>query len=120
MERGGRFKAKCPRYASRFAVGRPLLLRGLKQTGPPELLAGALLSSLRGRFSNHEESVLATTQLTELKDLAEKGENPMAGAESKAVKRRFLMAKHISRYHVADPVRDEGLAIPLSECQEYR
>ena len=45
----------------------------------------------------------------------------MAGAESKAVKRRSLMApKHISRYHVADPVRDEGLAIPLSECQEYR
>jgi hypothetical protein len=115
MERGGRFKAKCPRYASRFAVGRPLLLRGLKQTGPPELLAGALLSSLRGRFSNHEESVLPTTRLTELKDLAEK-ENRMAGVQSKAVIGDFLNGPE----HIADPVRDEGLAIPLSESQEYR
>ena len=34
----------------------------------------------------------------------------MAGAESKAVKRRSLMApKHISRYHVADPVSRRGI-----------
>jgi len=45
----------------------------------------------------------------------------MAGAESKAVVGDFLDGpEHISRYHVADPVRDEGLAIPLSERQEYR
>ena len=115
MERGGRFKATCPRYASRFAVGRPLLLRGLKQTGRPELLAGALLSAPRDRISNHEESVLPTTLLTELKDLAEK-ENRMAGVQSKAVIGDFLNGPE----HIADPVRDEGLAIPLSESQEYR
>ena len=76
---------------------------------------GALLSGLRDRISNHEESVLATTQLTELKDLAEK-ENRMAEVESKAVISDFLNGPE----HVADTVRDEGLVIPRSECQEYR
>jgi hypothetical protein len=53
--------------------------------------------------------------LTELKDLAKK-ENRMAGVESKAVIGDFFNGPE----HIADPVRDEGLAIPLSECQEYR
>jgi hypothetical protein len=79
------------------------------------LPVGALLSGLRDRISNHEESVLATTQLTELKDLAEK-ENRMAEVESKAVISDFLNGPE----HIADTVRDEGLAIPLAECQEYR
>ena len=77
--------------------------------------AGALLSALSDRVSNHGESVWPTTRLTESKDLAEK-ENRMAGVESKAVIGDFLNDPE----HIADPVRDEGLAIPLSECQEYR
>ena len=84
--------------------------------GGRRLPAGARLSALRDRISNHGKSVWPTTRLTELKDLAEKGENPMAGVESKAVISDFLNGPE----HVADPVRDEGLAIPLSECQEYR
>jgi hypothetical protein len=40
----------------------------------------------------------------------------MAGVESKAVISDFLNGTE----HIADPVRGEGLAIPLSECQEYR
>jgi hypothetical protein len=48
--------------------------------------------------------------LTELKDLAEK-ENRMAGVESKAAISDFLNGPE----HVADTVRDEGLAIPLSD-----
>ena len=52
---------------------------------------------------------MPTKRLTELKDLAEKGENPMAGVESKAVISDFLNGPE----HVADPVRDEGLVIPF-------
>src|SRR6516165_8508307 len=53
MERGGRFKATCPGYASRFVVGRPLLLRGLKQTGRSEI---AGWSSFIGSERPHLES----------------------------------------------------------------
>jgi hypothetical protein len=45
----------------------------------------------------------------------------MAGVESKAVVGDFLDGpEHISRYRVAEPIRDEELAMPLPECQEYR
>ena len=90
------------------------MLRGLKQTGRSEIAAGVLLSALRDRISNHGKSVWPTTRLTELKDLAEK-ENRMAEVESKAVISDFLNGPE----HIADTVRDEGLAIPLSEGQEY-
>jgi hypothetical protein len=44
----------------------------------------------------------------------------MAGAESKAFIGDSQWPRNTYRSHIADPVRDEGLAIPLSECQEYR
>jgi hypothetical protein len=45
----------------------------------------------------------------------------MAGAENKAVLGDFLDGpEHISRYRVAEPIRDEELAMPVSVCQEYR
>ena len=64
---------------------------------------------------------MPTKRLTELKDLAEKKEKRMAGAESKTVIGDFLNGpEYMSRYYIADRVRDEGLEIPVSECQEYR
>ena len=64
---------------------------------------------------------MPTKRLTELKDLAEKKEKRMAGAESKTVIGDFLNGpEYMSRYHIADRVRDEGSEIPVSECQEYR
>ena len=64
---------------------------------------------------------MPTKRLTELKDLAEKKEKRMAGAESKTVIGDFLNGpEYMSRYHITDRVRDEGLEIPVSEWEEYR
>ena len=81
MERGGRFKATCPGDASRFVVDRALLLCGLKQTGRSEIVGwSSFIGAARPHLESWEVRLANYTV-----DRAEKGENPMAGAESKAV-----------------------------------
>ena len=75
--------------------------------------AGPSLEPLRKRLGRNGTLSPGTPEWKE--------ENPLAGAQNKAVVGDFLDGpEHISRYPVTEPIRDEELAIPVSVCQEYR
>ena len=101
MERGGRFKATGHGYASRFVVGRPLLLCGLKQTRRSEI---ADWSSFIGSERPGLESWgvrLANYTVDRVQGSRRKRESHGRSGEQSIIG-DFLNGPE----HIADPVRD--------------